>query len=87
MLTDTGTEGALWWRKPSARGSRRCRSRTARRKWPKYVTVSIGVATRIGDPDVGPDGLIAAADAALYKAKHIGRNRCVSESEERSVNY
>jgi diguanylate cyclase (GGDEF)-like protein len=39
------------------------------------VTVSIGIATAVGtDVDIEP--LIAAADAALYRAKHNGRNRC-----------
>ena len=38
------------------------------------MTVSIGVA---GLPDhaAGEDGLVAAADAALYRAKAHGKNR------------
>ena len=36
------------------------------------VTASVGVA---GAADVDFDGLITAADAALYRAKHQGRNR------------
>jgi diguanylate cyclase (GGDEF)-like protein len=40
-----------------------------------FVTMSIGVATHI--PEHGQDAreLLAAADAALYRAKHNGRNR------------
>jgi len=40
------------------------------------VTISVGVAAY---PEHGgePDGLVAAADAALYKAKAAGRNRAV----------
>jgi diguanylate cyclase (GGDEF)-like protein len=37
------------------------------------ATVSIGIATAI--PPVQIDPLLARADAALYRAKHSGRNR------------
>ena len=39
------------------------------------VTVSIGVAMHTGHPDYRH--LINQADAALYEAKHAGRNRVV----------
>lgn len=42
------------------------------------VTVSIGAATalsRVGGTIRMPEGLLLAADSALYKAKHNGRNR------------
>lgn len=39
------------------------------------VTVSVGVAIATGDDTV--DGLLSAADAALYRAKAEGRNRVV----------
>lgn len=43
------------------------------------VTVSIGVASMIPDLNHTPDYLINQADAALYSAKHQGRNRyCVN---------
>ena len=46
----------------------------AREEPPRAVTVSIGVA---GFPDHGASGdaLVAAADAALYRAKELGKNR------------
>jgi diguanylate cyclase (GGDEF)-like protein len=41
------------------------------------ITISLGVAAAHGD-DVVYDRLFAAADEALYEAKHEGRNRVVS---------
>jgi diguanylate cyclase (GGDEF)-like protein len=44
-----------------------------------HITVSMGVASVEGTPArMDPAALIAAADAALYEAKHAGRNRVVS---------
>ncbi|MCF8119406.1 MAG: diguanylate cyclase [Deltaproteobacteria bacterium] len=43
------------------------------------ITVSIGVAR--GRPGIAVEALLASADAALYKAKHAGRNRIVYASD------
>lgn len=48
----------------------------------KYVTVSIGAATMVPSPSTSPTQLIAAADAALYRAKREGRNRVVAATAE-----
>ncbi|HEY0491003.1 MAG TPA: diguanylate cyclase [Telluria sp.] len=39
------------------------------------VTVSIGAATALASSDTEASQLVAIADAALYRAKHMGRNR------------
>jgi diguanylate cyclase (GGDEF)-like protein len=44
--------------------------------WPQPLTVSIGIAAMESSADVQePSMLLAAADAALYRSKHKGRNR------------
>ena len=42
-----------------------------------YITLSLGVAGFIPNHDDSPQDLITAADANLYKAKELGRNRVV----------
>jgi diguanylate cyclase (GGDEF)-like protein len=39
------------------------------------VTISLGVATTSPGEDSSPEGLVADADEALYRAKRAGRNR------------
>ncbi len=59
----------------------RVRSRIERLQLPNvgsaqpWVTVSIGAATALAVAGEEPQQLVATADAALYRAKHLGRNR------------
>jgi diguanylate cyclase (GGDEF)-like protein len=48
------------------------------------VTVSIGVAGLPADSGMEPAALLDAADRALYRAKALGRNRCVAATTTRA---
>jgi diguanylate cyclase (GGDEF)-like protein len=49
------------------------------------VTLSIGVSTSLPEPHMTRESLISLADGALYKAKHAGRNRFVSDQVAETV--
>lgn len=41
----------------------------------EHITASFGVASAVAMPETNPQDIVGAADLALYKAKHEGRNR------------
>jgi diguanylate cyclase (GGDEF)-like protein/PAS domain S-box-containing protein len=49
------------------------------------VTVSIGAATALASPATDPSQLVATADSALYRAKHMGRNRISLPGADQAV--
>jgi len=64
------------------RVSRAVRARPGHASDPPVTTTSIGVALSAGRAWTA-DEIVAAADAAMYDAKHRGRGQCVLYSEKR----
>ena len=69
----------------SARTSRGCRSTAARRRARSTVTASIGVAALDAGSSRELTELLAAADAALYRAKASGRDQVQMISTSRGL--
>ncbi len=72
ILTETGGDGALAW-------AERVREQCAEMDFgiPRAVTCSIGVSLFV--PGMTLEEFVAAADAAMYRAKGQGRNRVVAQ--------
>ena len=65
---------------PSAIAGERLREMIAALDLPERITASVGVATFPANAAT-PDGLVKAADEALYESKHSGRNKVTLSSE------
>jgi len=49
------------------------------------LTMSQGIASVMHNKPANSDQLVAMADAALYKAKHLGKNRTIVSEAQRGV--
>jgi diguanylate cyclase (GGDEF)-like protein len=78
MMPETEIEGAT-------EVAERIRKKIAAEQLPAgTITVSVGVAAFPGHGDA-PEAIIAAADAALYDAKHAGGNRVIAGTRARAA--
>ena len=82
LLPGTDEEGARAARRARARRARRAR-RSSARTGAVRVTASFGVAASAGETTA--EQLVAAADAALYRAKRAGKNRVEPAARPRLV--
>jgi diguanylate cyclase (GGDEF)-like protein len=78
ILPDTDLEGAAQVGAAIQREIHALKLAHAYSEVSEWVTLSIGVASAMPSATTAAPTLIAAADAALYAAKHQGRNRIVS---------
>ena len=74
LLSNTDKEGAAYLAERIRRGIEAFSFAGGERQPNGRLTVSIGVATYPDDSSFR-DGLVNSADVALYRAKHLGRNR------------
>jgi diguanylate cyclase (GGDEF)-like protein len=78
LLPETPAEGARLVAEAAREAVLSCAIPHAPAAGAQHVSISAGVATAAAGDDSGPQRLIAAADAALYRAKDLGRNRVVA---------
>lgn len=81
LLPETEADGAMEVAEQLRREALALALPHAASKVAAIVTVSVGVASLVPGPELAEEGLVAAADKALYAAKHAGRNRaCLAAS-------
>jgi two-component system chemotaxis family response regulator WspR len=75
LLPSTGLSGALIVAEGLRAGVAALNLEHRASEAASHVTLSLGAACVRASPSASPDGLVSAADGALYQAKHEGRNR------------
>lgn len=78
LLPDTPAEGAMVVVEKARRALAGLALPHAGSPTSNVVTFSAGIATFSGERDQAPGDLVTRADEALYRAKHLGRNRAVA---------
>jgi diguanylate cyclase (GGDEF)-like protein len=77
LLPETPMEGARQVAETARAAVLACAIAHASSAGVEHVSISAGVASAAPGDDIASERLIAAADAALYRAKDLGRNRVV----------
>lgn len=86
VLSDTQLEGARLVAERVRAAVERLRIPHGGSAVAPYVTVSVGLASTIPTLDRSPEELLGAADAAMFRAKNLGRNRvCEAAVPARTV--
>ncbi|MDF1485026.1 diguanylate cyclase [Ramlibacter sp. H39-3-26] len=80
LLPDCDAESAHYVAQACMEALRQAAVPHARSPSASRLTLSIGLVSMVPDPAQSPDTLVHAADAALYKAKSSGRDRCAGFS-------
>jgi len=77
VFPDTEPEGAFHLAETLRKAVENLQIRHEDSRAGEYVTVSIGVISRVPDAKSSPPEIISEADTKLYQAKEEGRNTCV----------
>jgi len=78
ILPDTNADGAMRIAEMMRREVETLELEHAYSTVARHVTISLGVVTQVPQHNATVAHMIGAADRALYKAKHSGRNRAVA---------
>ncbi|MGB1835922.1 MAG: sensor domain-containing diguanylate cyclase [Marinobacter adhaerens] len=85
LLPATPEEGAVRVAERVRQAVARSPVYSSERVAPVSLTISVGVACVVPDPDMEPQELIRQADEALYSAKESGRNRVMVARDFRAA--